>query len=136
MTGNPLSKTLNDLYKEWDKKSPSNVFVNTQVKCNIGEKEDMSYETQMNLCRQYAAQAWCKENTSHIDMNPALCEEFAKILHFQIYEKGSLGTATTRELLTELTFRKARIEVLGESDYKTIGEDLESNDYLRGETER
>ncbi len=57
MTGNPLSKALNDLYKKFDRKSLSNVFISTQVKCNIGDKEDMSYKTQMNLCRQYAAQA-------------------------------------------------------------------------------
>ena len=93
----------------------------------------MGRNEQMNLCRQYAAQAWCKKNTSHIEMDSVLCEEFAKILHYQIYKKSNLGTATTRELLTELT---ARIEVLGELDYKTVGEDLESNDYLRGETER
>ncbi len=93
----------------------------------------MGYNEQMILCRQYATQAWCKRNTSNIEMHNVLCEEFAKILHYQIYEESHLGTVTTRELLAELT---ARIEVSGELDYKTVGEDLESDDYLREETER
>lgn len=79
----------------------------------------MGYDEQMGLCREYAAQAWCKENTSHIEMDVVLCEEFAKILHHQIYEQLHLGTVTTREMLIELT---ARIELSGELDYKTVGE--------------
>ena len=52
-------------------------------------------------------------------MHTVLCEEFAKILHYQIYENSNVGTVTTRELLAELT---TRIEVLGELDYKTVQE--------------
>lgn len=35
----------------------------------------------LDLARQYAAQAWCKPSTSHLVMEPALAEAFAKILH-------------------------------------------------------
>ena len=38
MTGNSLSKALNDLYKEFDRKSLSNVYV------NLGRKKVMSSE--------------------------------------------------------------------------------------------
>jgi hypothetical protein len=76
-------------------------------------------EQKLSLCREIAAQTWCQPKTSNIIFDPILCEEFAKILYSQIYEECTLGTHTTREILTELT---CRIEVLGELDYKTVGE--------------
>ena len=56
------------------------------------------------LARQKAAQAWCMNNTSHLEMQPDLAEAFAEILD-EIWSKPWLGNATTAELLTELQTR-------------------------------
>jgi hypothetical protein len=68
----------------------------------------------MVFARQKAAQAWCTENTKFIEMNPALAEEFAKILVIDTY-MPHLGCATTKELLREIA---ARVDL----DYKTLGD--------------
>jgi hypothetical protein len=70
---------------------------------------DMSIE----LSREKAAQAWCKEKTKGKVMDPDLCEAFAKILE-DVWSKPWLGNATTGELIEEL---KARIEDL---NYRTV----------------
>jgi hypothetical protein len=80
----------------------------------------MSIDTQMSLCRELAGRAWCTKETTNIEMDVILAEAFAQILHEEIYKKCHLGVATTRELLAELT---ARIEIDGQLDYKTVGED-------------
>ena len=69
------------------------------------------------LCRQKAAQAWCTEETSHIEMDVRLAEAFADILE-DIWSKPWLGNATTQELLDEL---KCRIQIHGLANYKTVG---------------
>ena len=71
------------------------------------------------LSRQKAAQAWCKESTSAIEMDVVLAEAFAEILD-EIWSKPWLGNATTGELLNEL---RVRAEVGGYADYKTVGEE-------------
>ena len=65
---------------------------------------------------QKAAQAWCAESTSHIEMDAVLATEFARILD-EIWSKPWLGNATTRELYEELM---ARTDDL---DYKTVDSD-------------
>ena len=50
----------------------------------------------MDWARQEAARAWCAETTQSKEMDVALAEEFAKILHREC-SKPNLGFATTRE---------------------------------------
>lgn len=73
----------------------------------------------INFAREEAARVWCKPETEKIEMDPVLCEEFAKVIHI-IKSQPYLGNATTRELLEEIT---ARIEVSGDLDYKTVDSD-------------
>ena len=75
----------------------------------------------MEWAREKAAQAWCGERTRFKEMDGDLCEEFAKILDAET-RKPLLGNATTRELIGEIA---ARIDVLGELDYKTTETDEE-----------
>jgi len=65
-----------------------------------------------------AAQAWCTDKTKKINMNTELALAFAEILDKEI--KPNLGLATTEELIQEI---KARIEIDGKLDYKTVGDD-------------
>jgi len=65
------------------------------------------------LCRQTAAQAWCKPTTSHIQMDSNLAEAFAEILE-EIWSQPWLGNATTGQLLDEI---RARVDC----NYKTVG---------------
>ena len=58
----------------------------------------------MELAREKAAQAWCKESTKNIVMIPELAEAFAEIIN-EIHSQAWLGNATTGELLNELTCR-------------------------------
>lgn len=76
-------------------------------------------ERRMNFARQKAATAWCGKKTSGKTMDAELAEEFAKILVIEMY-KPYLGCATTKELIEEI---KARIEMDGKLDYKTIDSD-------------
>jgi len=69
------------------------------------------------LALSRAAQAWGKPKTKKKVMDVQLCEAFAEILD-DVWSKSWLGNATTRELLEEI---KARIEVSGELDYRTVG---------------
>ena len=69
-----------------------------------------------NLALQKAAQAWCKETTSHKEMDVELAEAFADILD-EIWSKPWLGNATTGEMLEEL---KTRAEIHGYSGYRTV----------------
>ena len=78
----------------------------------------METDTQLSLARQKAAQAWCAPTTENIVMIPEIAEEFAKILN-EVWSQPWLGNATTRELLDEI---KARIEVDGNLDYRTVSE--------------
>lgn len=64
------------------------------------------------LARQKAAQAWCKPETSSIEMDVRLAEAFAEILDV-ISGKPWLGNATTGELIEEL---KARSDLA----YRTV----------------
>lgn len=73
------------------------------------------------FARKKAAQAWCKEKTKHLTMQPELAEAFADILD-EIWQKAWLGNATTGKLLAEL---QARAELGGYIDYKTTGEKSE-----------
>jgi len=68
------------------------------------------------LAREKAAQVWCKEATSHKEMDPDLAEAFAEILD-EIWSKPWLGNATTAEMLDEL---KTRAELGGYSNYRTV----------------
>ena len=61
-----------------------------------------------------AAQAWCKEKTSHKTMDSDLAMAFAEILD-EIWSQPWLGNATTGELIEEL---RARSDL----DYKSIGD--------------
>lgn len=67
------------------------------------------------LCKHKAAQAWCKDTTKHILMQPELCLAFAEILE-EIWSKPWLGNATTGELLDEI---KARVNC----SYRTVDVD-------------
>ena len=71
----------------------------------------------LEFARQRAAQAWCKDSTSHIVVDPKLAEAFAYILVEEMYTP-KLGCASTRELLDEIS---ARFDNL---DYRTIDNDL------------
>ena len=73
----------------------------------------------MKLARERAVQAWCQPTTSDLTMIPKLAEEFAVILN-DVWSKPWLGNATTGEMLDEL---RARAEVDGTIDYKTVGSD-------------
>ena len=68
------------------------------------------------LALQRAAQAWCTENTSSIEMDTRLATAFAEILD-EVWSKPWLGNATTGELIDEL---KARAEMGGYAKYKTV----------------
>ena len=68
------------------------------------------------LAMQTAAQAWCTEKTSGIEMDATLAEAFAELLD-GVWSKPWLGNATTAELLDEL---RARAEIGGYSTYRTI----------------
>jgi len=68
-------------------------------------------ESEMLFARELAAQAWCKEETKHTDMDVNLAEAFAEILVKEMYDPH-LGCATTEELLDEV---KARVDL----NYKT-----------------
>ena len=70
----------------------------------------------MNLAREKAAQAWCKDNTKHKIMDVDLAEAFAEILN-EIWSQPWLGNATTGEMLEEL---KVRAEINGYSAYRTV----------------
>ena len=72
----------------------------------------------MQLCREKAAQVWCKPTTQHKEMDVELCEAFAEMLN-EIWSKPWLGNATTGELLAEI---KARVEMDGKLEYKTVEE--------------
>jgi cobalamin-dependent methionine synthase I len=69
-----------------------------------------------SLAREKAAQAWCKETTSHKEMNAELAEAFAEILD-EIWRQPWLGNATTGEMLEEL---KIRAEIHGYINYRTV----------------
>ena len=69
------------------------------------------------LARQKAAQAWCADATSGIEMDVRLAEAFAEILD-DVWSKPWLGNATTAELIDEL---RARAELGGYSAYRTVG---------------
>ena len=56
------------------------------------------------LAIQKAAQAWCKETTSHKEMDSELAEAFAEIID-DIWCQAWLGNATTGELLDEIRCR-------------------------------
>ena len=66
----------------------------------------------MQMARELAAQAWCKEKTKDKTMDTDLAESFAEILVQEMYDPH-LGCATTEELLNEI---KARVDL----KYKTI----------------
>lgn len=68
----------------------------------------------MELCREKAAQAWCKDSTSHLEMDVELCEAFAEILN-EIWSQPWLGNATTGELIEELAARS-------DLNYRTVDE--------------
>jgi hypothetical protein len=71
-------------------------------------------ERRMVFARQRAALAWCKETTSHIEMDVLLAEAFAELLVNEMYAPH-LGCASTRDILDELLTR------LGvDLDYKTV----------------
>ena len=76
-------------------------------------------ERRMGFALQEAAGAWCGKKARHKEMDADLAEEFAKILVKHMYDP-KLGCATTGEILEEL---RARIEVDGKLDYRTIGSD-------------
>lgn len=80
------------------------------------------HERRMSFARQEAAKAWCQTMTEKVEMDAILAEEFARILINHMYAPH-LGCATTGELIEEI---KARIEVSGELDYKTINSDFET----------
>lgn len=71
-----------------------------------------------SLAMQKAAQAWCTARTKHLEMDVELATAFALILD-EIWSQPWLGNATTGEMLEEL---KARAEVGGYINYKTVGE--------------
>jgi len=78
-----------------------------------------------SLSLERAAQAWCTETTSGIEMDVVLAVAFANILD-HILSKPWLGNATTREILDELKARDHRvgglvddIEKIMDLDYKT-----------------
>ena len=82
---------------------------------------DKELERRMVFAKQKATQAWCTEETKFIEMNPALLEEFAKILVIDTY-LPHLGCATTRELLREI---EARVDleystILGDSSNRAV----------------
>jgi predicted small metal-binding protein len=77
------------------------------------------HERRMNFAREEAARIWCLPETEKITMDADLAEEFAKILVKHMYEPH-LGCATTGEIIEEL---KARIEMDGTWDYRTIDHD-------------
>jgi hypothetical protein len=62
-----------------------------------------------------AAQAWCKDKTSHKEMDADLAEAFAEILD-EIWSQPWLGNATTQELVDELHARTLCPEC---SNYRT-----------------
>ena len=64
-----------------------------------------------SLALERAAQAWCTDKTSHIEMDTDLVTAFAEILD-EVWSKPWLGNATTRELIEELSARS-------DLDYKT-----------------
>ena len=59
-----------------------------------------------------AAQAWCQPDTSHIPMDTTLAMAFAEILDREAL-KPSLGLASTKELIDELS---ARVDL----NYRTV----------------
>ena len=67
-----------------------------------------------SLCKLKAAQAWCTDKTSDVEMDTNLCEAFAKILE-EVLSEVRLGNATTKELLDELL---TRAEIHGYANYK------------------
>jgi len=69
---------------------------------------------------QRAAQAWCTPETEKITMDTKLAESFADIIE-EIWSQPWLGNATTAELIDEL---RARCEVNGTLNYKTVGGDI------------
>ena len=70
----------------------------------------------MNLAREKAAQAWCKETTKQKEMDVELAEAFAEILE-EIWSQPWLGNATTGQLIEEL---KTRSEIHGYANYRTV----------------
>ena len=75
----------------------------------------MMRENGMVLAREKAAQAWCTNETSGIEMDSRLAEAFARILN-DVWSKPWLGNATTGQILDEL---RARSDL----SYKTVGTD-------------
>ena len=75
-----------------------------------------------SVALQKAAQAWGTKKTTCKEMDADLCEAFADIIDQinQFPAQPNLGCATTRELLDEI---KARIEVDGNLDYRTVDSD-------------
>lgn len=69
------------------------------------------------LARQKAAQAWCTDATSGIEMDVRLAEAFSEILD-DVWSKPWLGNATTAEIIDEL---RARAELCGYAGYRTVG---------------
>lgn len=70
----------------------------------------------MKFAREEVGRAWCTPKTGHLQMIPDLAEELAKLLVVHMYEPH-LGCASTGEIIEEL---KARIEIDGKLDYRTI----------------
>jgi hypothetical protein len=68
--------------------------------------------TKSPLAIQTAARVWCRSETSHIQMDPALAQAFADVLD-EVWSKPWLGNATTGQLLDEL---RARLDC----SYKTV----------------
>ena len=73
----------------------------------------------MRLAMERAEQAWCTPETEKITMIPELAEAFAVILN-EVWGQPWLGNATTAQLIDEL---RARCEINGTLDYKTVGEE-------------
>lgn len=67
------------------------------------------------LAIQYAMKAWSQKETSHIEVDTRIAQEFA-ITVDEILSKPWLGNATTKELIEEL---QARADVGGYANYKT-----------------
>ncbi len=53
---------------------------------------------------QWAAQAWCKPETEHKEMDSVLAEVFAEMLD-DVMSQPWLGNATTGELIAEIKAR-------------------------------
>lgn len=72
-----------------------------------------------SLAMEKAAQAWCTGKTKGKIMDVELAEAFAEIL-MEVISEPWFGNATTGQLLDEL---KARAEIHGYVDYKTVDSD-------------